>query len=530
MGRDGYSWPVLALVAALLMMPIDDASAVNIRFDYRFDDGYFSKHPERRKTLELAAAIWADLLPDRFERVPPGTMLRFTHPKTNAKLSIPMPQHDGDLLVFMFAFPQDSKASATQLFDIDGYRESRNAFSKVKQPRGKPVRGLYQRANGNPYQPWAGRITVNPNYSWYFAQSLPRVDDIPSRTHHDFLSTALHELGHILGFMRDGSPFAFTDLVVKDKFTGARAVSLDRRPIPLDKDSGHIGDYNSATWNGRLILARPNLEQYLMHGAAHPVTGLRLYPTPLDLVMLEDIGYTVDWTKLPRSPYVAEYPLPQIQKPRSLVGLWEFKKSSDLNRAEVGYPLLYRPASAGLIEGIFEGDHLHIPYRAFLYIDHGMAANGGGKNVNQYTVAFDIRLPKLGVEYALLNTSPHGDGVGDVWINPAGKVGQGSYSGEQLKANVWYRVVFSADLTKGERKYYVDGKLVHQQSNEKLDGRFSIKVPRTPFFTLFADSKGEASPIDVQQVALWNYTMPDSTVLALGGPTVRISQGSAGGR
>ena len=529
MRRCRYFWLAFGLATALLMMPLD-ASAVTIRFDYRFDDGYFSKHPERKKTLELAAAIWAELLPDRFLRIPPGTMLRFTHPKTKAKLSIPMPQHDGDLLVFMFAFPQGSKASAGPLFDIDGYRESAKTFTKERGPRGKPVRGLYQRANGNPYQPWAARMTVNPNFRWHFAQSVSQVEDIPSRTHHDFLSTALHELGHILGFYRDSSPFGFTDLVANDKFTGARAVSLDRRPIPLDKDSGHIGDYNSATSKGRLILARPNLEQYLMHGAAHPVTGLRLYPSQLDLVMLEDIGYTVDWTKLPRSPYVAEYPPPQIQKPRSLVGLWEFKKSSDLNRAEVGYPLLYRPASAGLIEGIFKGDHLHIPYRAFLYADHGMASNGGGKNVNQYTVAFDIRLPKLGVEYALLNTTPHGDGPGDVWISPAGRVGQGSYSKEQLKANVWYRIVFSVDLTKGERKYYVDGRLVHRQTGEKVDGRFSLEVPDTPFFTLFADSKGEASPIDVQQVALWNYTMPDSTVLALGGPTVRISQASAGGR
>src|SRR5262249_16178329 len=244
------------------------------------------------------------------------------------------------------------------------------------------------------------------------------------------------------------------------------------------------GDYNSATWNGRLILARPNLQQYLMHGAAHPVQGLRLYPTELDLAILQDLGYTVDWTRLRPSPYVSEFPRPQLHKPQSLAGLWKFKASSDLNRAEIGYPLLYMPARSGIIEGIFRGDHIQVPYRAFLYCDHGMTANGGGKNVNQYTVAFDIRLPKLGVEYALLNTSPHGDGPGDVWISPVGKVGQGSYSEQKLDADVWYRIVFSADLTKGERRYYVDGRLVHRQTGEKIDGRFSLKVPVKPFFTL----------------------------------------------
>ncbi len=521
-----YLWPVLSLAAAFLIAPVD-ASAVTIRFDYRFDEGQISQHPDRKKTLELAAKIWGELLPDRFEPIAPGTILRFKHPRTGEQLVVPMPKHDGDLLVFIFPRPEGKASAAALLGGTDSYQDGKAAFSKAKGPSGKPVHSLYQRANGIPYQPWAGRLYVNfaGARPWFYSQSLPRVDDIPSATHWDFLSTALHELGHILGFMRSSSPFALTDLTKDENFMGPHAVSLDRRPIPLEKDSGHLGNYNSATWNGRLILARPNLEQYLMAGAPHPVQGLRLYPTQLDLVMLEDIGYTVDWTKLPRSPYVSEYPPPQVQKPRSLVGRWEFGKSSDLNRAEIGYPLLYMPASAGLIQSIFHGDHIQIPYRSFLYVDHGMIANGGGKNVNQYTIAFDVRLPKLGVEYSLLNTAPHGDAPGDVWIGRSGGVGQGTYSADKLAANTWYRVVFSADLAKGARNYYVNGKLVHQQTGERLDGRFSLQVPGTkPFFTLFADNKGEASPIDVRQVALWNYSMPDSDVSALGGPAVTIAR------
>jgi hypothetical protein len=517
----------------ILTLPIP-ASAVSIKFDYRFDEGYFSQHPERQKTLELAAAIWGELLPDRFEPIAAGTKLRFKHPVTKEQLVVAMPAHGGDLLVFVFRGDKSGMGTTKALTWLlhsgtDGYSEGRAAFAHRKQPSGTAMHSLYQRANGIPFQPWAAMIQFNVEAGrpWYFAQSVDRVDEIPSATHHDFLSTAVHELGHALGFMRDSPPFGFTDQVVNDQFTGPHAVALNGRPIPLDKDSGHIGDYKSATWHGRLILGHPNAEQYLMAGAPHPVKGLRLYPTQLELAILEDLGYRVDWNRFRPSPYVSEFPRPQVQKPHSLVGLWEFRKASDLNRAEVGYPLLYMPASSGLIEGIFQDDHIHIPYRAFLYVDHGMTANGGGKNVNQYTIAFDIRLPKLGVEYALLNTTPHGDGVGDVWISPSGKLGQGSYSEQALDAGIWYRVVFSADLANGERKYYIDGRLVHRQAREKLDGRFSLKMPDEPFFTLFADSKGEASPIDVEQVALWNYTMSDSEVSALGGPTVRITSAPA---
>jgi hypothetical protein len=263
----------------------------------------------------------------------------------------------------------------------------------------------------------------------------------------------------------------------------------------------------------------------MMHAVA-PVQGIRAYPTELDLAMLEDIGYTVNWSRLRRSPYVGEFPLPQQQRPQQLVGLWPFKTAADLDRAEIGYPLLYMPASSGLIAGTFRADHVRIPNRAFLYADHGMAANGGGTYVNQYSVAFDIRLPVLGTYYALLNTSPTNSNDGEVWINRSGQLGHGTYSAERLEANVWYRVVFSVDLAIGERRYFVNGRLVHRQVGDKLDGRFAINSMRAekPFFTLFADSNGDSAPIDVRQVALWNYALPEQAVSALGGPDTRIAR------
>src|SRR5947209_4062616 len=182
MRQFSYWWCACGLAAAVLAMPLD-AAAVAIRFDYRFDEGHFSNHPERKRTLELAAQIWGELLPERWERIPPGTKLRFKHPATGRPLVVAMPDHDGDLLVFVFASKpgSDTKAAAKLVLNgTDGYQEGRASFSKQPQPRGKKVRSLYQRANGIPFQPWAGAMEVNFSEKWFYAHSLDRIDDIPS--------------------------------------------------------------------------------------------------------------------------------------------------------------------------------------------------------------------------------------------------------------------------------------------------------------------------------------------------------------
>jgi hypothetical protein len=122
--------------------------------------------------------------------------------------------------------------------------------------------------------------------------------------------------------------------------------------------------------------------------------------------------------------------------------------------------------------------------------------------------------------------NPVNAGDGEVWINKSGQVGQGSYSAEALRADAWYRIVFRADLARGERTYFVDGRPVLRQADEKLDGRFALYSvdAEQPFFTLFADGNGESAPIDVRQVALWNHALPDAAVAALGGPGTAIGR------
>ena len=105
--------------------------------------------------------------------------------------------------------------------------------------------------------------------NWNFALDGP----VPGKQ--DFISTAVHEIGHVLGIgtaaiyniQRDGDGFAGPN---------ARAVN-DGAPVPLEPD-GHVQD----GLRGNTVLMDPTNRQ-----------GQRKTPTEIDLAMLADIGYEI---------------------------------------------------------------------------------------------------------------------------------------------------------------------------------------------------------------------------------------------
>ncbi|CAN0588142.1 unnamed protein product, partial [Ectocarpus sp. 12 AP-2014] len=92
----------------------------------------------------------------------------------------------------------------------------------------------------------------------------------------DLYSTAVHEIGHILGLV--GSP-TYSSLVSGAAFVGPNALAVnDGSPIPLEAD-GHIQD----GFAGDSVVMDP-LE----------LIGVRKTPGAIDLALLADIGYEVD--------------------------------------------------------------------------------------------------------------------------------------------------------------------------------------------------------------------------------------------
>lgn len=240
-------------------------STFNIEFDYRFDStNWFTA--ERRAVLNAAAKVWENIILDEFANVPAGKSIQFTNPTTGASESFKLETEIDDLLVFV------------------GTGQTGGGLA-VGGPFGSWTVGssLDTRFNGSDFEPWTGDISFNPNVNWFFDSTPDTSGDIP-RNANDFFSVAVHELGHVLGV---GTSDAFDRLISNAQFTGVNSKALNNgKPIPLVADGGHVkDDFVPAGQTGEVAMD-PTL-----------LVGSRKLPSALDLALLDDIGYSVDYSK-----------------------------------------------------------------------------------------------------------------------------------------------------------------------------------------------------------------------------------------
>ncbi|MBO1351675.1 MAG: hypothetical protein EBE86_031850 [Hormoscilla sp. GUM202] len=135
---------------------------------------------------------------------------------------------------------------------------------------------FFNRINGSDFQPWVGELTFDPDANWFF-DSTPNTDgDIPFGQS-DFISTALHEIGHVLGF---GTADIFEQIGAGGAFDGPNALNVNGgQPIPLEGDLSHVEE---GFLNDTVLLDPINIR------------GTRKLPTQVDLALLADIGYEIE--------------------------------------------------------------------------------------------------------------------------------------------------------------------------------------------------------------------------------------------
>lgn len=160
---------------------------------------------------------------------------------------------------------------------------------------------------------------------------------------------------------------------------------------------------------------------------------------------------------------------------------------------------------------------------------HGAAPNGGGTNVNQYTLIFDVLYPTnsdhswRAIIQASTNVFTGGDDS-EFYINDAGNgIGINSTYDGNVTADVWHRIALAVDTT-GPGLHpvvekFIDGVKVGEQTTglgTDVDGRFSLN----PLLALlFAEDNGYNNDAYVSSIQFRPGRLSDAALAAMGGPT-----------
>lgn len=204
-----------------------------------------------------------------------------------------------------------------------------------------------------------------------------------------------------------------------------------------------------------------------------------------------------------------------------LVGLWEFNNGSDLTTATIGNSLALT-GSATAIAGPEAGDNaVTIGTGSYYTCYHDIAGNGGGSEVNEYSMVFDFRVSTTSEWHCFYQANASNSNDGELFINTAGQVGRSTdgpgYSTYVVNPNEWYRMVVSVDLGNYYR-VYLDGSLILNGGSLSLNGSYSLyPASDDNLVHFFADNDGEDNEIDIALTAIYNQTINQTEVNSLGG-------------
>ena len=269
---------VLAGLAALAAASSLDA-AVTVQFDYRYDDGFFTDHPERQAVLGLAAQYVARVSDD-LDAIVCGACNRwdatFWRPDTGEYVEIHNLDVPADtLIVFVAArelYSGELGEAGPGSYDrVAGFED----FIESVQTRGEPGAGTTD------FGPWGGSIAFdNAQIPWYFGLDADRIGP----DEYDFLSVAIHELGHVFGVGTSNSWDEQTDWF-DALFYGDAAMAEYGEAVP-------VYDWDFAHWAPDTMSEVDGVPQEASMTPFVSAAERKLF-TGLDFAGLADIGWEV---------------------------------------------------------------------------------------------------------------------------------------------------------------------------------------------------------------------------------------------
>jgi hypothetical protein len=203
---------------------------------------------------------------------------------------------------------------------------------------------------------------------------------------------------------------------------------------------------------------------------------------------------------------------------------WFFDDPSDLLKAEngaslvhgTGSPATWNTTTYSATNGPNGDGAIHINKGSFLKGTHGMAPNGGGAKVNEFTIYYVLKCAEEHKDNnykALLKTKTEDNTRDADWFMRKDYIGGGSLPGSpagSIKPEVWNRVLVSTK-SGGFCRVYVNGAMVSETASNyrSVDDERSSLLPTCSFF---ADEDGEDVTWDVAEITMYEHALDDQQV------------------
>jgi hypothetical protein len=265
----------LCLVSILIWRPLA-ADAVTIELDYRYDSSGFFNDPQRKATLEAAAAAWEQVLEGvTLPEIPLGTgintwTLSFNRPDQSATFAqtkntalVNEPVAANTIVIYVGARP-----------DVYGGFLGYAEFSYSASGSSAWVALFTQRNNDDQFYSFGGAVSFDSDADWHFDPEPSSKEDFAGQM--DFYTIALHEIGHLLGFTPDVAVYRRKTLSGSN-FFGANAMALYGSAPPIGV-GGHWQNDFEFDGKGMVMAAilQPNVRNEI---------------NPLEVAILRDLGY-----------------------------------------------------------------------------------------------------------------------------------------------------------------------------------------------------------------------------------------------
>jgi hypothetical protein len=298
----------LILIAAVASVWGSSASAqtsATIVIDYSLDtQGFFGAvGSPQRIALDHAATVLSSRLADTLSAIQPSGGFtwdaRITHPGTGAQSfslgNITILQNEIRVYAGGRALGGPLGVGGPGGWGASGNQQWFDAI----EGRGEPG-AIGPQASRTDFAPWGGSITFNTGTNWNF-----NIATGPGGGQSDFLSVAMHELGHVLGYGTADSWFNQINFS-NGRFEGPVSTALVGPNLfvaPPNADHWAEG----TTYQGQPVAMDPTL-----------TVGTRVLFTELDFAGLDDIGWEVTPVPEPTTALgVASL---------GLVGLWGLRR------------------------------------------------------------------------------------------------------------------------------------------------------------------------------------------------------------